>query len=250
MGTVVPIFCTQIKNTITKIKHQNDAVQKYINSRTKNTLNIFKMKYLNYLPVVMKSKDHLADGVDIGDKRIHMVIRIASEEADYWTNTDCVVFEDFGKWKKGDEVFVKYVEIREVVGAYSEGKNKRIIDVDDQEVLLVRPDLVYLTMRDGELIPQDGWCLIKRVLEKPKNSLLIIPDMYEEKYKENEWEIVAVGGPSPESERVYGKDALPPVGKIILGKDSCGIPLEAGLNKKLKEEYHLIRHNEILAYEV
>ena len=73
------------------------------------------MKYLNYLPVVMKYKDHLADGVDVGDTRIHMVIRTASEEADYWTNTDCVVYEDYKMWKKGDEVFVKYVEIREVV---------------------------------------------------------------------------------------------------------------------------------------
>lgn len=250
MGTVAPIFCTQIKNTITKIKHQNDAVQKYINSRTKNTLNIFKMKYLNYLPVIMKSKDHLADGVDVGDTRIHMVIRTASEEADYWTNTDCIVFEDYKMWKKGDEVFVKYVEIREVFGAYSEGKNQRIIDVGDQEVLLVRPDLVYLTIRDGKLIPQDGWCLIKQIPEKPKSSLLIVPDAFDEKFKELEWEVIAVGGPSPEHEIMYGKDAVPTVGSVILGKKNCGIPLEAGLNKKLKEEYHLIRHNEILAYEV
>ena len=27
------------------------------------------MKYLNYLPVVMKYKDHLADGVDVGHLR-------------------------------------------------------------------------------------------------------------------------------------------------------------------------------------
>jgi hypothetical protein len=80
--------------------------------------------------------------------------------------------------------------------------------------------------------------------------LLFIPEAFDEKFKEFEWEVIAVGGPSPAHEIMYGKDAVPPVGSIILGRKNCGIPLEAGLNKKLKEEYHLIRHNEILAYEV
>jgi co-chaperonin GroES (HSP10) len=231
-------------------RHQNDAQQKYSKNLTLNTLNFFKMKYLNYLPVVMKSKNHLAEGFDFGENRIHLVVRMASPDAEYWTNTDCIVYEDWGKWKKGDQVFVKYIEIREAFGAYSEGKNTRIIDDGDTEVVMIKPDLVYLTIRDGEFIAQDGWCLVKQIPEEERSSLIHIPTAFEQKYKEAHWKVIAVGDPSPKEELRYGTDAIPQVGDVILSKTWAGIPLEAHLNKKLNDEYHLVRHNEILAYEV
>lgn len=198
----------------------------------------------------MRSSKHIADGVDVGSVRIHMVVREASQEAEYWTNTDCIVHEDFGKWKKGDLVFVKYNEIRDAVGAYSESKNSRVFYIDGTEVLLVKPDLVYLTIRNGVLIPQDGWCLVKPVPVEEKKSLILVPEFLKEKNKVGVWDVVAVGDKSPADELRYGTDAIPYVGQRILSKDWAGIPLEASLNKKLNDEYYLVRHNEVLAYEV
>lgn len=210
------------------------------------------MKYLNYLPVVLNDKNPLADGFKVGDQKIHLVIRQNGEEGEYWTNVDCQVHEDFKFWKKGDRVFIKYVEMRTVFGMSAENASTRVVYVDGLQVCLINPEYVYATIRDGKVIAPNGFSLVLPVIqEKPKSKTIIILDNYEEdKYEEDVWKVEHVGGPSPESELAYGTDATPPLGSYVKVKKGAGIPLEASLNKRLTERYYLIRHNEVMGYEV
>ena len=72
----------------------------------------------------------------------------------------------------------------------------------------------------------------------------------EDTYEKDVWRVVKVGGPSPLKELTFGTDAIPQEGWYIKVKKGRGVPLEAHLNKKLKERYYLVRHNEVMAYEV
>jgi len=175
------------------------------------------MKYLNYLPVVLNDKNPLADGFNVGDQKIHLVIRQNGEEGEYWTNIDCTVYEDYKSWKKGDRVFIKYVEMRNVFGMSAENASTRVVYVDGIEICLINTEYVYLTIRDGELIPPDGFSLVLPVIQqKPKSKTIIILDNYEEdKYEEDIWKVAHVGGPSPKNELAYGTDAIPVVGSYI-----------------------------------
>jgi len=172
------------------------------------------------------------------------------QDAEYWTNIDCTVHSDYLSWKKGDSVFIKYNEIREVCGVY--GVSNRIIFDGDSKVHLINPEYVYLTIRDGEIIVPNGFSLVLPVIEnKPKSESIITIDKDEEDtYEKDVWRVVKVGGPSPLKELTFGTDAINKEGWYIKGKKGRGVPLEAHLNKKLKERYYLVRHNEVMAYEV
>ena len=209
------------------------------------------MKFLNYLPVILNNNSSLKEEFTVGDQSFKMVVRMNGQDAEYFTNVDCIVHSDFKNWKKGDKVFVKYNEMREVIGAYSEGKNTRVIYHDGQEILMINPLLVYLTIRDGELIPNDGFSLVLPVKEeKLRSDFVILLESEEDKYRYDTWEVVAVGGPSHISEKAFGTDAIPKVGDIVYSKLKRGVPLEAALNKKLDKNYYTLRHNEVLGYEV
>lgn len=209
------------------------------------------MKFLNYLPVILNNNSSLKEEFTIGDQTFNMVVRMNGQDAEYFTNVDYIVYSDFQKWKKGDKVFVKYNEIREVVGAYSEGKNSRIIYHEGQEILLINPLLVYLTIRGEELIPNDGFSLVLPIKEEnPRSEFIILLEGEEDKYRYDTWKVVAVGGPSHESEKAFGTDAIPNVGDVVYSKLKRGVPLEAGLNRKLDKEYYTLRHNEVLGYEI
>jgi hypothetical protein len=208
------------------------------------------MKYLNYLPVILNDGNHLVTGLNIGDIRIHMSIHQNGQDSEYWTNIDCTVHSDYLKWKKGDRVFIKYNEIREVCGAY--GVSNRIIFDGDHKVHLINPDFVYLTIRDGEIIVPDGFSLVLPVIEKkPKSEYVITLDKEEEDtFEKDVWRVVKVGGPSPLKELTFGTDAIPKEGWYIKVKKNRGVPLEASLNKRLEERYYLVRHNEVMGYEI
>ena len=146
------------------------------------------MKYLNYLPVVLNDKNPLADGFDVGGQKIHLVIRQNGEEGEYWTNIDCTVYEDFKSWKKGDRVFIKYVEMRNVFGMSSETASNRVIYVDGIEICLIDTQYIYATIRNGQVLAPDGFSLVTPVIQKkPKSQTIIILDNYEEdKYEEDD----------------------------------------------------------------
>lgn len=211
------------------------------------------MKFLNYLPVVLNSKSHLKDSFKVGDQELKMVVRKNSQDSEYWTQVDCSVYQDFRWWKKGDRVFIKYVEIRDAVGAYNvdNPRSGRAYIIDGQEVLMIKPELVYLTIRDGEYIPSPGWNLVTPVVqEKKKSSLIITLEDNKVTYVPDVFDVVAVGDKSPREELTFGTDAIPEVGKRIRVKKNFGIPLEASLNRKLDKEFFLVRHNEVIGYEV
>lgn len=208
------------------------------------------MKYLNYLPVILNDGNHLVTGLNVGDVRIHMSLHQNGQDAEYWTNIDCTVHSDYLSWKKGDSVFIKYNEIREVCGVY--GVSNRIIFDGDSKVHLINPEYVYLTIRDGEMIIPDGFSLVLPVIENKRKSesIITIDKGEEDTYEKDVWRVVKVGGPSPLKELTFGTDAIPQEGWYIKVKKGRGVPLEAHLNKKLKERYYLVRHNEVMAYEV
>jgi hypothetical protein len=208
------------------------------------------MKYLNYLPVILNDGNHLVTGVNVGEARIHMSLHQNGQDAEYWTNIDCTVHSDYLTWKKGDSVFIKYNEIREVCGVY--GSSNRIIFDDNEKIHLVNPEYVYLTIRDGEIIVPDGFSLVLPALqEKKKSEFVITIDKDEEDtFEKDVWRIIKVGGPSPEKELAFGTDAIPQEGWYVKVRKDRGVPLEAHLNKKLNERYFLIRHNEVMGYEI
>jgi hypothetical protein len=207
------------------------------------------MKFLNYLPVYLNDSNELKDEFTSGDIKLKMSIRYNGEDAEYWTNIDCTVYADYKNWIKDDRVFIKYNEMREVFGAY--GESNRIINYDDKRIALINPNFVYLTIRDGELIAPDGFCLVLPIEEeKKKSEYIILLDDKEIKYKPDVWKVVSVGGPSPDSEKAFGTDAIPKVNDIIRVRKDRGVPLEASLNKKLEKNYYVVRHNEIMGYEI
>jgi hypothetical protein len=208
------------------------------------------MKYLNYLPVILNNENHLVTGLNVGDVKIHMSLHLNGQDAEYWTNIDCTVHEDYKSWKKGDTVFIKYNEMREICGAY--GVSNRIIFDGDNKVHLVNSDFVYLTIRDGEMIVPDGFSLVLPVKENKKKSeyVITIEKDEEDTYEKDVWQVIKVGGPSPLKELTFGTDAIPKEGWYVKVKKGRGVPLEAHLNKKLNDRYFLIRHNEVMAYEI
>ena len=96
------------------------------------------MKFLNYLPVYLNDSNELKDEFTSGDIKLKMSIRYNGEDAEYWTNIDCTVYADYKNWIKGDLVFIKYNEMREVFGAY--GESNRIINYDDKRIALINPN--------------------------------------------------------------------------------------------------------------
>jgi hypothetical protein len=119
-------------------------------------------------------------------------------------------------------------------------------------VHLINPEFVYLTIRDGEIIVPDGFSLVLPAIEEKKKSEYVITLQKEEEdsFEKDVWKIIKVGGPSPLKELTFGTDAIPQEGWYVKVKKDRGVPLEAHLNKKLNERYFLIRHNEVMAYEI
>lgn len=210
------------------------------------------MKYLNYLPVVLNNNEHLLDVVDINGTKIHLSVHNNGQDAEYWTNVDCTVHSDYKSWKKGDRVFIKYNEMRTVFGTYGENSSNRIIYNEGVRICLVNPDMVYLTIREGKYIPQDGFSLVEPVLIKKENTskIILLEIEEEDKYEQDVWKVVAVGGKSPKSELAFGTDAIPQEGWCIKCKPGSGMPLEASLNKRLDGRFFMIRHNEVMGYEI
>jgi uncharacterized protein YuzE len=210
------------------------------------------MKYLNYLPVVLNNNEHLIDVLEINGAKIHLSVHNNGKDAEYWTNVDCTVYEDYKSWKKGDRVFIKYNEMRNVFGSYGDDTSSRIIYNEGIRICLIDSNYVYLTIRDGKYIPQDGFSLVEPVLLKKQyeGKIILLELEEEDKYEEDIWKVIAVGGKSPDSESIYGTDAIPQEGWYIKSKTGAGMPLEASLNKRLSERFFMVRHNEVMAYEV
>jgi uncharacterized protein YuzE len=139
------------------------------------------MKYLNYLPVVLNNNEHLIDVLEINGAKIHLSVHNNGQDAEYWTNVDCTVQDDYKNWKKGDRVFIKYNEMRTVFGAYGENSSNRIIYNEGVRICLISPDMVYLTIRNGKYIVQDGFSLVEPVLiNKKSESEIILLEIEEE----------------------------------------------------------------------
>jgi hypothetical protein len=218
-----------------------------------NTISHTLMEFLNYLPVILNQTSQLKDSIQVGDQELKMVVRKNGQDAEYWTNIDCSVYQDYKWWKKGDRVFIKYVEMREAFGSYNvdNPKSGRSFYLDGQEVAMIKPDLVYLTIRDGQYIPSPGWSLVLPVKDDSKKSgLIILLDDSKPKFKKDFFDVVAVGDKSPIQELTFGTDAIPEVGMRVFVKKNFGIPLEAALNRQLDKNYFLVRHNEVMGYEV
>lgn len=210
------------------------------------------MKYLNYLPVVLNNKEHLIDVLEINGAKIHLSVHNNGKDAEYWTNVDCTVHADYKGWKKGDRVFIKYNEMRTVFGVYGEESSNRIIYSEGIRICLINSDMVFLTIRDGKYIPQDGFSLVEPVLLKKEyeGKIILLELEEEDKYEEDVWKVIAVGKESPKSELVFGTDAIPQEGWYIRSKPGSGMPLEASLNKRLDGRFFMVRHNEVMGYEV